>query len=380
MVLEEQHREYQLSFRDFVNKEVIPYAGEIDSEGIIPLSLIKKLSEHGFTGAQIPKEYSGSEYDALTLGLLHEEFGKGLSSVENLLTVYGMVAKSIVKSGDELQKRKWLPRIAAGEIVVAFAVTEPFAGSDVSSIETESIEKEDCFILNGVKKWITLGQIADLFVIFAKCNGRGTAFLVEKNSPGLTTKPLPCTLGLRANMLAEVHMDNCMVPKENLLGKIGTGLTKTVKYGLDEGRYTTACGCVGLAQACLDASMNYINTRMQFGVKLSQHQLIQKMVSEIIVNVKAARLLCQNAGYLRDVKDPQLVSETFAAKYFASKVVNLAANYALQIHGAVGSSKELPVEGYYRDAKIMEIIEGASQLYEINIVQVCRKNFGDRCI
>jgi hypothetical protein len=363
------YNEKQQYFSDFVKNEINPIAEQIDSTGVIPLLLIKKMSDYGFTSSQIQKEYGGKEYDARTLGLLHEEFGKGISSVENLLTVYGMAAKAITKSGNEEQKKKWLPKIVAGELIPAFAITEPSVGSDISSIETDAKEKDDFFILNGSKKWITLGQIANIFLIFAKCNGRGTTFIVEKDTPGLSIIPIPCTLGLRANMLAEIHMDNCIVPRENMLGKIGTGLTKAAKYALDEGRYTTACGSVGLAQACLEATLEYINKRVQFGVLLSQHQLVQRMVSEMIVNIKAARLICQNAGYLRDARDPASISETFAAKYYASKTATLSANYAVQIHGAVGCSKELPIERYYRDAKIMEIIEGSSELYEINIVK-----------
>jgi glutaryl-CoA dehydrogenase (non-decarboxylating) len=365
----EQHKNLQRNIRHFVEQEIKPLIAEIESEGRIPGKLISKLAREKYLGYTIEEEYGGLGMDAISVGLLHEEMAKGHCSVENMLTVFGMVIKAIYASGNEEHKKSWLPKIAAGEAMVAFAMTEPDIGSDIKEITTFSTESGDNYILNGVKKWITLGQIADLFVVFTKFNDRGTAFLVERNTPGLEIVHMPPTMGLRANMLAELRFKNCILPRENILRKIGTGFTRIAAYALDEGRYTTACGNVGLAQACLDASLAYANKRKQFGAYLKEHNLVQKMLTEMIVNIDAARLLCNQAGSLRDSKDSASVISTLMAKYFASKTANLAAGYAVQIHGAMGCSTECDVERYYRDAKIMEIIEGTSQIYEIHIAK-----------
>lgn len=369
-----QHTQLEkiFEFQNFVNTEVKPLAQEFDASQTVPRSFFKILAKSGYLGACIPKKYGGQEMDYLTLGLMHEEFGKGYCSVENVLTVFGMVSKSLIRFGTELQKKTWLPKIAAGETIVALAMTEPNIGSDLQNIETHVTLDNDNYILNGTKKYITLGQIADIFLVLAKCNSnnQSVALLVEKNTPGIMINPIQNLLGLRANMLAEIIFDNCHVPHSNLVGKAGHGLPLIMSCALDEGRYTTACGCVGLGQACLDAVQSYVNYRVQGQTLLKDYQIIQKMITEIITHVKAARELCFNAGNLRMLKDISYLSETLIAKYFASKMAVSVSNHALQIFGASGFTKEHSVERYYRDAKIMEVIEGTSQICEINIPKV----------
>ncbi|MCL6753068.1 acyl-CoA dehydrogenase family protein [Nostoc sp. CCCryo 231-06] len=365
--LSSQQKNAKAEFRAFVNQEICPDAGEWDRKEFTPRELIKKIAKRGFLGAILPQEYGGQGMDMITYGILNEEIGRGCSSVRSLLTVHNMVAHALCKWGNKSQKQYWLPKFASGETIAAFALSEPNVGSDAKSVETTSTLVGDVYVLNGQKKWITYGQIADVFLVFAKCEGKPTAFLVEKNSPGLSVKPMSGILGVRASMSAELHFDNCQVSLENLVGKLGFGFSYIAATALDYGRYSVASGCVGIAQACLEACIKYTNERKQFGVYLKEHQLIRQMISQMITNVKAARLLCYQAGYLKDINDPNSIIETSIAKYFASTVASKIANDAVQIHGGNGCSSEYPVERYLRDSKIMEIIEGSTQIQEITI-------------
>ncbi|MEH2030407.1 MAG: acyl-CoA dehydrogenase family protein [Nostoc sp.] len=367
--LSTQQKNAQAKFRAFVNEEICPSAGEWDRKEFTPPELIKKIAECGFLAAILPQEYGGKGMDMITYGILNEEIGRGCSSVRSLLTVHNMVAYALCKWGNKSQKEYWLPKFASGEIIAAFALSEPHVGSDAKSVETTATLAGDAYILNGQKKWITYGQIADVFLIFAKCEGKPTAFLVAKNSPGLSVKPMSGILGVRASMSAELLFNNCHVSSENLVGKLGFGFSYIASSALDYGRYSVASGCVGIAQACLEACIKYTNERKQFGVYLKEHQLIRQMITQMITKVKAARLLCYQAGYLKDINDPNSITETAIAKYFASTVATKIANDAVQIHGGNGCSSEYPVERYLRDSKIMEIIEGSTQIQEITIAE-----------
>ena len=365
--LSTQQKNAKAEFRVFVNQEICPDAGEWDSKEFTPPELIKKIAQRGFLGAILPQEYGGQGMDMITYGILNEEIGRGCSSIRSLLTVHNMVAHALCKWGNKSQKQYWLPKFASGETIAAFALSEPNVGSDAKSVETTATLAGDVYVLNGQKKWITYGQIADVFLVFAKCEGKPTAFLVEKNSPELSVKPMSGILGVRASMSAELHFNNCQVSLENLVGKLGFGFSYIAATALDYGRYSVASGCVGIAQACLEACIKYTNERKQFGVYLKEHQLIRQMISQMMTNVKAARLLCYQAGYLKDINDPNSILETSIAKYFASTVATKIANDAVQIHGGNGCSSEYPVERYLRDSKIMEIIEGSTQIQEITI-------------
>jgi hypothetical protein len=367
--LSAQQKNYQAGFRAFVNQEICPDASEWDRKEFTPPELIKKVAEQGFLGVILPQEYGGKGMDIITYGILNEEIGRGCSSVRSLLTVHNMVSYALCKWGNKFQKGYWLPKLASGEIIAAFALSEPNVGSDAKSVETTATLTGDTYVLNGEKKWITYGQIADVFLVFAKCGGKPTAFLVEKNSPGLSIKPMFGILGTRASMVAKLQFDNCQVSLENLVGKLGFGFSYIASSALDYGRYSVAWGCVGIAQACLEACIKYTNERQQFGVYLKEHQLIRQKITQMITNVKAARLLCYQAGYLKDINDPTSITETSIAKYFASTVATKVANDTVQIHGGNGCSSEYPVERYLRDSKIMEIIEGSTQIQEITIAE-----------
>lgn len=354
-------------FRVFVDKEVAPRADYFDKEEQFPSELIGKIAENGFLAATIPESSGGKGMDMVTHGLLCEEFGSGSASVLSLFTVHGMLSQAILQWGSSEQRSHLLPQLAAGKRIGAFGLTEPNIGSDAKSVQTTAKLNGTSYVLNGTKKWISCGQIADIFLIIAQCEGKPTAFLVEKDCPGLTIKPITGLLGFRAAMLAELSLEECSIPQENLVGRIGFGFSHVAGTALDYGRYCVAAGSVGLARACLEACLLYTGERQQFGSLLKGHQLIQQMLTNMITGIQAARLLYFQAGYLKDTLDPESITASATAKYFASTMAVKAASDAVQIHGANGCSEEYPVQRYYRDAKIMEIIEGSNQMQQVMI-------------
>jgi glutaryl-CoA dehydrogenase (non-decarboxylating) len=374
--LTHQQEHLRASFRKFVNEKIIPYAKQYDEEEFVPGELLKSIAQEGYWGASISRERGGQDFDMITCGLLNEEVGRGCSSVRNMLTAHCMVASSIQKWGTTQQKERWLPKMASGKTIAAFGLTEPRVGSDAKSVETSAEQSGDHYILTGIKKWITSAQIADLYLIIARGQKGLSAFLVERDCPGLFVKPIKGMLGLRASMLGELCLNGCRVPSENLLGKPGVGFSHITSYALDYGRYSVAWGCVGIAQACLEACVKYTSEREQFGDYLKNHQLIQEMIANMITNTKAARLLCCQAAYLRSVGDMRAIMETSIAKYFASTIATRVASDAVQIHGANGCSSEYAVGRYLRDAKIMEIIEGSNQIQQITIANYSYHEYG----
>lgn len=373
--LTDKQKNAQAEFRTFVEQEIIPHASECDRQEHTPQHLIDKLAQKGILAAVLPRQFNGEEMDMITFGLLNEEIGRGCSSLRSLLTVHSMVSQAIYKWGSKSQKAYWLPKLASGKVIAAFALSEPNVGSDAKSVETTAKLVDNNFILNGQKRWITYGQIADIFLVFAQCVGKSSAFLVEKNTPGLVIKPISGMLGVKASMLAELHFEECSIPQENLVGRAGFGFSHVANTALDYGRYSVAWGCIGIAQACLEACIQYTNQRQQFGVYLKEHQLIRQMITEMLANLKAARLLCYQAGYLKDIGDPRSITETSIAKYFASTTATKIANDAVQIHGGNGCSSDYPVERYLRDAKIMEIIEGSTQIQQIAIADYAYQEY-----
>lgn len=371
-----QQQTAQAEFKAFTHQVIAPCADGADREEKTPPELISKLAHHGYLGATLPSNYGGGGMDLITYGLLNEAIGQGCSSLRSLLTVHIMAAQALLKWGNAAQKAQWLPRLATGEAIAAFGLTEPNIGSDAQHVETTAEREGDIYILNGCKKWITYGQIADVFLIFAQCDGKSAAFLVEKNTPGLSITSISGMLGVRASMLAELRFDQCHIPCENLVGQVGFGFSCVASTALDYGRYSVAWGCVGIAQACLEACLHYTSVRQQFGTYLKEHPLIRQLISDMITQTKAARLLCYQAGYLKQIGDPKSIAETSIAKYFASTAAMKAASDAVQIHGANGCSPAFAVERYWRDAKIMEIIEGSTQIQQLTIAGYGYQEYG----
>lgn len=368
--LSEQQHLAKAQFDLFAKEHISPFADKWDEMESMPKEVITKLAAAGFLGAASAKKYGGLELDHLTFGLLCEAMGKGSMSLISLLTVHGMAYQAIARWGTDQHKAYWLPKLAKGECIAAFALSEPNVGSDPKSAQTMAVlGNNGKFILNGKKKWISCGQIADLFLVIAQCDGRPTAFLLERSNPGLAITPIKGLYGFRSAMLAELTLNNCELSESDIIGKVGFGFSHVANSALDYGRYSIGWGCVGLAQGCLDASLSYAAERKQFGVPLRKHQLIQQMLADMAANIRAARALCLQAAYLKSSNEPDLIMETSIAKYFASKTAVKAANDAVQIHGANGCSNEFPVQRYLRDAKITEIIEGSSQIQQIIISQ-----------
>ena len=367
--LNSSQHDAQAEFRAFAAERIAPYADSWDRDERTPPELIRELAGRGYLGALVPEDRGGAGMDMLTFGVLNEELGRACSSVRSLLTVHSMVEQALLKWGRPAQRERWLPRLAAGETIGAFALSEANAGSDANAIATTARRDQAGYTLSGHKRWTTYGQIADLFLVFARYEGKPAAFLLERDTPGLTVEPIGGMLGTRASMLAALRMDECRIPADSMVGGPGFGIAAVATTALDIGRYSVACGSVGIAQACLDASLSYTAGRKQFDTLLKDFQLIRRMISEMIANVKAARLLCYQAGILKDRGDSRTVMETWIAKYFASTVATKAAADAVQIHGANGCSPDFPVQRYFRDAKIMEIIEGSTQLQQITIAE-----------
>ena len=366
--LSSAHKDARLRFRRFVQEHIAPFAAEWDREERVPAETIDRLRAHGYLGTPIPDHPHGA-MDAITYGLLTEEIARGCSSVRSLLTVHDMVGLGLHRWASRAVKEEFAGAIASGQLLCALALSEPEAGSDAASVKTEAYLSNEEYVLSGRKKWITFGQIANLFLVLARCQNQLGAFLVPASTPGLVRKAMKGIVGTRASLLAELEFDGCRIPKRYLVGKIGFGFSHVISSVLDHGRYSVAWGSVGIAQACLDACLEYTARRRQFGVELREHQLVQRKLTGMIVNTRAARLLCYRAGYLRQLNDPGASAETLVAKYFASKAAVRAANDAVQLHGANGLTEEFSVARLLRDAKVMEIIEGSTQIQEITIAK-----------
>jgi hypothetical protein len=363
-------------FRSFARAEIAPRAAAFDRAGAVDEDLLTKLAGAGYLGATIADDHGGPGMDDVTFGLLCEEIGAACSSVRSLLTVQNMVARAVARWGDGGQRRAWLPRLASGDAVAAFCLTEPKTGSDAGSVETSFEDAGDDWVVTGKKLWVTFARRADVFLVVGRAPAGPVAALVPRDAPGLTLHPAEGLLGLRAAMLAEVRLEHCRVPKTTTVGRPGFGFSHVASVTLDHGRYSVAWGCVGIARACLEASVAYASERVQFGVPLKEHQLIRRMITDMKVDTDAARLVCIEAGRLRAASDPRSITATMAAKYTASKILPAITNDAVQVHGANGVDPAYAVERHFRDAKIMQIIEGTDQMHQLNLAETAFREHG----
>jgi glutaryl-CoA dehydrogenase (non-decarboxylating) len=353
-------------FRQYVATHVAPHAGDWDRAQLIPRAAIADLARRGYLGATIATEYGGRQLDQVTHGLLIAEIGAGCSSLRTLLTVHSsLVAETLQRWGSADQKDRWLPLLARGEKLAAFALSEPGTGSDAQAITTRYEEVDGGYELTGAKKWTSFGQLADVFLTFAR-NERGvTAFLVERGTPGVIVSPLTGILGTRASQLAEIRFEGCRVPAGSVVGRRDWGFLQIANTALDHGRYSVACGCLGIVRASLMASLDYAAKRQQFGKPLDQFQLIQRRLARMTAAAAAVQLLCRQAGRARDARDPGALLLTSLAKYAAAAAATETADSAVQIHGALGCHDSYPIERYYRDARVTEIIEGSTEMQEL---------------
>lgn len=354
-------------FRDLVDRHVAPNADRFDLDGRMPADVLDLVGRLGWWGATLPGEVGGAGMDWVTLGTLHEEIGRGCSSLRSLLTVHTMVVSAIERWGSQGQRERWWPALASGEVLGAFCLTEPEAGSDAAAIATTATPCAGGFLLRGTKVWITGGQVASLYLVFARHDGGISAFLVPRGAPGLTIVPIEGVLGTRASMLAELSFEECQAGEEALLGPARAGLATVATAALDVGRYSVACGSVGIVHACLEASARHAATRTHRSGPLKDEPLVRRMLTDMIVDARSGRLLCERAGRLKDERDPATIMATWVAKYQASRAAARAASDTVQIHGAAGCAAGHRAGRYYRDAKVMEIIEGSTELQQVTI-------------
>jgi len=354
--------------KEFAEKEIAPIADRIDRENKYPTDLFEKMAKQGLFGMFTPSEYGGSGLDLLSTAIAAEEIAKVSMSASGLIGIQAAVtAAPIAKFGSEEQKEAYLRDLATGKRIGAFCLTEPVAGSDAASIETKAVKEGDHYVLNGTKTFITQGEVADLALVFAKTPGKDgeevTAFLVDKSKSPFRVGSKIEVMGLRGTGTAELIFENCRVPKENVLGKEGDGFLIAMMT-LNESRIGVAAGGVGLAQAAFDIAANYAKQRKAFGRLIGKFQAIRWMLADMLTQIHSARLLTYHAAYLRD-QQQDFVKEASMAKVFASEVAVEATRRAIQILGGYGPTKDYPLERYYRDAKVLEIVEGTSEIQRL---------------
>jgi alkylation response protein AidB-like acyl-CoA dehydrogenase len=368
--LTEDQQSFKELARDFLDKEVVPYRAEWDRAESVDTAIIPKLGEIGFFGLTIPEEYGGLGGDYITYCIGMEELGRADSSVRGIVSVsMGLVGKVILSHGTEEQKQQWLPGIATGTKLGCFGLTEPDTGSDAGNLKTRAVRDGDDYVLNGSKIFITNGTWADVCLVFARTGGPGpkgvSAFLVPTDTSGFGRNEIKGKLGLRGQATAELSFDNVRVPASAMLGPEGDGF-KIAMYSLDKGRVSVAAGCTGIIQGCLESVVDYSLERKQFGRQLASFQMIQDMIAEISVDADAARLLTWRAADLIERGEPFGV-EASKAKLFASEAAVRAANLAIQAFGGYGYVDEYPVQKYMRDARVMTLYEGTSQIQKLLI-------------
>ena len=350
----------QREFREFVAREVAPAAADWDRAEKIPASAVASLASAGYLGSTLPVKFGGQGWDTVTFGLLNEAFGRASAALTDLLTVQAMVSMTVLKWGSEEQKSRWLPSLARGEIIGAFALTEPGGGSDLQALQTRFTESGDgTYRLNGQKTWISYGQPAGVFLVIGHAGALPTACLLPRESAGLSVEPITGMLGFRAAGLARITFSDVTIPAANIVGKPGAALSFIAPVGLQYGRISTACSALGLLRGCFEEATSRAAAR-----KVGDFGMIRAMLARMGTDLHAAALLCLAACRATDDRLPEAFTKALMAKYFSSQAAVRAAADAVQIWGAAGCQEDAPVARFYRDAKILEIIEGTTQIHE----------------
>ncbi len=371
--LTEDQKMLRTMVRDFATKELEPVAAQIDESGEFPAEQVRKIADLGLMGLTIPEKYGGSSRGRVDFCIAVEELSRASASAASYFRVslsLGIVP--IVMHGTEEQKQKYLPPHTRGEKMACFALTEAGAGSDPAALQTTAVRRDDGYVLNGTKLFVSIGAEAEIIVVFTTIDKslgyRGiTAFIVEKGAPGFSVGKHENKLGFRGLSAAELIFEDCFVPRENRLGEEGRGFRIALE-ALDESRITVGAEAVGIAQAALDASINYAKERQQFGQRIANFQAIQWMLADMATQIEAARVLTYYAADLQD-KGLPFIKESAMAKLFASEVSSFVTNKALQIHGGYGYTKDYPLERYLRDARLTEIYEGTSEMMRMTIAR-----------
>jgi alkylation response protein AidB-like acyl-CoA dehydrogenase len=361
--LSEEERMFQAAAREFAEKEVGPHVEEMDREGVFNHALIENFFAQGFMGIEVPESYGGSGGTFFMSVLAIEEFSRVDASAGVVVDVQNtLVNNAVMRWGTEEQKKAFLPKLTSGT-VGAYALSEPNAGSDAFGLEARAKEDGDHYVLNGRKLWITNAKEAGLYIIFATLNRelgyKGiTAFLVERSAPGFSVGKKEDKLGIRASSTCELILEDCRVPKTNVLGEAGKGYKVAIET-LNEGRIGIGAQMVGVARGALEHAIHYAAERKQFGKPISDFQAVQFQLARLATEVEAARLMTYNAARMKDARVP-FVKEAAMAKYFCSQVAERVASECVEVYGGYGFTKDYPAEKYLRDSKIGKIYEGTS--------------------
>lgn len=369
--LSKEHEMARELFRSFAVNEVEPLAQEIDEEERFPIETVEKMKKYGFMGIPFPKEYGGQGCDYLTYAMAVEELSKVCATTGVIVSAHtSLCGGPLLQFGTEEQKKKYLTKVASGEWIGAFGLTEPGAGTDAAGQQTKAVLDGDNYILNGTKIFITNGGYADCYIVMAMTDkSKGTkgisAFIVEKDFPGFSIGKIEAKMGIRGSSTAELVFEDCVVPKENLLGKEGQGF-KIAMQTLDAGRIGIAAQALGIAQGAIDETVKYVKERKQFGRAIAKFQNTQFQLADMQAKVDAARLLVYRAACNKDAGKPFGVDAAMA-KLFAAETAMEVTTKAVQLHGGYGYTRDYPVERMMRDAKITEIYEGTSQVQKMVI-------------
>ncbi|WP_102264611.1 acyl-CoA dehydrogenase [Mesobacillus jeotgali] len=356
--------------RDFAQTEIAPFVEKME-EGEFPREILRKMGELGLMGIPVPEEYGGSEMDFISYIIAIHEISKVSATVGVILSVHTSVGTNpILYFGTEEQKKKYVPKLAAGEYLGAFCLTEPSAGSDAASLKTRAVKKDDHYVLNGSKVFITNGGEADVYIVFASTNPEAgtkgvSAFIVEKDTPGFIVGKDEHKMGLYGSRTVQLTFEDMKVPEENLLGQEGEGF-KIAMSNLDSGRIGIAAQALGIAEAALEAATDYAKERVQFGKPIAAQQGVGFKLADMATSVEAAKLLIYRAAQLRS-EGQKCGIEASMAKLFTSRTAVEVTTEAIQVFGGYGYTKEYPVERYFRDAKVTEIYEGTSEIQKIVI-------------
>jgi alkylation response protein AidB-like acyl-CoA dehydrogenase len=370
LALTEEQELLRSTAADFVDAEVVPHRARWDRDELVDRAIVGRLGELGFLGLTLPEELGGTMVDSRSYCLLMEELGRGDSAIRGIVSVsLGLVGKSIAAYGTDDQRKQWLPGIASGETLACFGLTEPGTGSDAGNLTARASRDGDDWLITGEKVFITNGTWAQVALVFARTGGDGprgvTAFLVPTGSKGFEAREIKGKLGLRGQATASLHLDEVRVPDANRLGELGKGF-RVAMSALDKGRMSIAAGCVGIARGCLEAATGYAKDRVQFGKPIAGHQLVQELLAETAVDVDAGRMLTWLTADLLDRGEPMSLAAS-KAKLFASEAAVRAANNCLQVFGGYGYIDEYPVGKYLRDARVMTLYEGTSQVQKLII-------------
>jgi alkylation response protein AidB-like acyl-CoA dehydrogenase len=369
--LTDEQRLIKDTAREFTDREIVLQSRENARNHRFDLEMVRKVADQGYLGAIVPEQYGGAGLDYVSYGLVVEEIGRGDSSIRTVISVQtSLVCSGILKFGTEEQKQRYLPKLCSGEWLGCFALTEPDTGSDAANQRTRAKRTANGWVINGAKMWISMADYAKVALVFAQTDPdlghKGIAcFMVDTDQPGFKAQPIEHKMGLHASDTASIALEDVEVSDEDVLGEVGEGF-RIAMSNLDSGRYSVACGAVGICQGCVEESVSYAREREQFGRPIASFQLVQAMIADMVVKTDASRMLAWRAGFLKDKGRPNTL-ETSVAKLHATEASLECANLAIQVHGGAGYVDDHPVERYFRDARVTTLYEGTSQIQKMII-------------